>query len=232
MQLPNTRTLASLLLLLAMLLAAAGCEALGFVASLGGEKVKAVYELPVRTTLVVVDDPTQQFSSPVLSGVVAYNFNFHLEQNILKPDAKQAKPLVVSQRVLAAIRAELDDEYASTPIDTLGKLAEAEQVIYVLIESAKLQTAPNVYRPTALARVKVIDVAKGTRLFPQPRPFPDPAAPPPGHPVRVQMSASTGDPNGRGLDAMLAHGLAEQLGQQIAQVFYEHKKPEPGHTLK
>lgn len=228
---PTARTLAALLLLPAMLIASAGCEVVGLFASMGGEKVKAAYNLPERTTLVVVDDPTQQFPSPVLAGVVASNAGFHLEQNVLKPNAKQPGSLVVSQRVLAAIRAQLDDQYASTPIDTLGKLAKADQVIYVLIESAKLQTAPNVYRPTALARVKVIDVAKGTRLFPEPRPFPDPAAPPPGHPVRVQMSASTGDPSGRGLDAMLSHNLAEELGKQIAQVFYDHKKPEPGHTL-
>lgn len=211
--------------LAAAALGSAGCEAIAFLGAMGGEKVKAQYKLPNRPTLVMVEDPERHLGNPTLNSVAAANAAFHLKQN-----QALTAPLI-DQAELTALEARLGQEYARTPIDQVGRLLGAEQVVHVQVDSVSMQTAPGVYRPTAIVQVKVIDVADGERLFPEAPRFTNPNAPPPGHRVKAQLSVRSAGTDGRGTTAVLAQSLAEEIGHTVARLFYDHKKPEPGSTL-
>lgn len=215
-----SRAIASILTCLAAL--AAGCEGPSFLAKtvLGEDKVKPVYTLPDRPTLVMVDDPGQVLANPILAGVIATNVEHHL-----KDSGAIAAPFVTQAR-FTSVRDRLDKEYALTPVDQVGRLAGAEQVIWIKIHSAMLQPAPGFYRPTASIELKVLDAVEGKRLFPEPPPIIEPGAPSRGHMMEIGFRYKGLEAQSPGQDAMLARRLAERVGRDVAQLFFEHR-PDP-----
>lgn len=203
----------------------AGCEGPAFIAKTvtGEDKVKKQFELPNRKTLVLVDDPNQMMANPVLVGVVASNVGHHLALNEVLTQP------VVSERELAAIRNRLGRKYRETPIDEIGRMAGAEQVIYVRIEDAYLQPAPSFYKPTATLELKVVDAAEGKRMYPEAPPLIEKNASARGQTMEVAFRYKGLEAESPGQDAMLARKLAERIGLQVAQLFYDHK-PEPRWT--
>ncbi len=224
---PNFRTAgrwAPSLIVCCVALLFGGCTEPGFVAHVltGPEKVKAVhtFETP-RRTLVIVDDPKNALGDPNYPAVVGANVGFHLKKNEVLT-AEQ----IVSQDHLATLAARMGDRYATTPIDQIGSRLNAEQVIYVLIRSVKMQVAGAYYHPVAVVEVKVIDAVNGSRLFPKPGEYNDPKTSPPGHTLSVELKRQTVDLNRRHTGSMLARTLAERVGLQVAQLFYEHVPPD------
>lgn len=211
--------LAAIVPLLAALLS--GCEAPAFVVAsvTGSDKIPAVYTLQDRPTLVMVDDPNNLMGNPMLSGIIAANTAHHLREN----GALSAK--IVPEKELAALKVKLGSDYVKTPIDEVGRAVGAEQVIYASINNAALQAAPGLYRPVATLEVKVIDAVTGERLYPEPPPIHEPSAPTRGRTLQVQVETESIMPDTAGTDAMLARKLAEEIGLQIAQLFYEHAPP-------
>lgn len=209
-------------LMLSLLLLAGGCEIFGMAALMatGGDKVKAVYKLPNGRTAIIVDDPQKRLGSGVLTGVVASNIAHHLKQN----DAISAT--IVPEKDVATLAARLGDEYATTPIDQLGRSLGAQQVIYVEVEQVTLLAAPGAYRPSALVELKVIDAENGVRLYPPPPPIDEPGVPSRGRSVTVQMAHRGIDRESRGADAMMGRVLAERIGLEVARMFYDYR-PDP-----
>lgn len=207
------------LILLVAFCLLAGCEGPAFIASTlaGKDKIKAIATLPDRPTLVMVDDPHQALGNPTLAGVVAGHIAYHLRENgaITTP--------FVSQIKLAEVRDRLGDEYRNTPIDQIGRLAGADQVIYVNIESAALQPAPSYYRPTALLELKVVDAVESKRLFPEPPPIIEAGAPSRGRTMEVSFRYKGLEAESAGQDAMLARKLAERVGREVARLFFDYK---------
>jgi len=205
--------------LLTALMLIAGCTEPGFLAHVltGPAKVPAKFTLEPRPTLVVVDDPTNLLGDRNYPAVVAANVGFHLEKNeALDPT------MIISQDRLSTLAAQLGDRYPTTPIDRIGARLKAEQVIYIYIRTVKLQVAGAYYHPVAGVEVKVIDVTDGKRLFPKAGQYDDPQTTPPGHMMSIEMKRQTIDPDRRHAPAMLARGLAERVGWEVAQLFYKH----------
>lgn len=212
------RSMVSACLLLTVFVAA-GCAEPGFVAHVltGEPKVPATFELAPRPTLVIVDDPQNALGDPNYPSVVAANVTHHLKQNEVL-NAMQ----VVSQDRLSALASQMGDRYPTTPIDRIGQRLNAEQVIYIYIQTVKLQVAGAYYHPVAGVEVKVIDVAEGKRLFPAAGEYDDPHSTPPGQFMSIEMKKQTVDTNRRHAGSMLARKLAERVGLEVAQLFYEH----------
>lgn len=204
-----------------------GCEGIAFLSALGGEKVKAAYPLADRPTLVLVEDPNQRLGNPALTSVIGANAS-----HLLLSEEVLAKANRVPQKAIGELQVRLGTDYGKTPIDQIGRLLEAEQVIHVVVQSVSLETAPGVYRPTAVVDVKLIDAAEGKRLYPGTSQFADPAVPAMGHPIKVETTVRTAGTGGRGVRAVLARELAEEVGQSVARLFFDHKRPEPGSALK
>ena len=204
----------------------AGCaEIPGFASYVisGTPKTKARYTLEERPTLVIVDDPNNVLGDPNFPAVIGANAGFHLKEN------KQLTPeQVVSQDHLSVLAANMGDRYLATPIDEIGRRLKAEQVIHVQVNAVNLQSDNTYYEPTAELEVKVIDVETGARLFPTDTPdIPGmELATKPGYRLRVEMKRQTVDETRRHAVPMLARSLAERIGLQVAQVFYDHVPPD------
>ena len=208
-------------------LTAAGCEGPGFLTYVitGPGKVKARYTLGHRPTLVIVDDPNRALGDPNYATVVGANVGFQLKHNHALPE-----PLVVSQDRLLSLAARMGDDYATTPIDRIGARLDADQVVYILVRSVNMRIAPGYYQPAAMVEVKVIDTPTGKRLFPKPGTYPSPrqtppVQTPPGQTLSVEMKRQALDP-GRHAESILARRLAERIGLEVAQLFYDHDRPD------
>lgn len=207
-----------------------GCGGEGYFSHLvsGGDKVPALYTLEERPTLILVDDPADRFADPNLPLTVAINIEHHLKQNEVLVDK------IIAQRKVADLQAKHGLDFASMPVDRVGRELEAEQVIYVLIDDVALENVPGVFRPKATAQVKVIDVKTGRRLFPNP-PAPNQpieTTPTRGHPIVTEMSYKGSDINSRGTLTQLKRQLAETVGRDAARLFYKWKPPEIGHRFE
>ncbi len=200
-------------------LSAGGCAEPGFIAHViaGPDHVKARYTLEPRPTLVIVDDPQNALGDPNFPAVVGANVGHNLIQNEVL-DAG----LVVSQDHLSSLAVQLGDRYPTTPIDRIGTRLKAQQVIYVRVISVKMQIAGAYYHPTAVVEVKVIDAQTGSRLFPKAGEYSDPETTPPGLTFPIEMKRQTLDENRRHARSMLARSLAERIGLEVAQIFYDH----------
>lgn len=205
--------------------AVGGCEGLSFMSQPFAPKVKAIYKLPDRTTLIVVDDPGNLLNDPALTGVVAGGVKLELETN-----KAFEKGSVVSPTKLAEHLASLGDAAAQTPLDQLGRDLGAEQVIAVHIENAEMGQDPGAYRPTVLTRVKLIDVTTGKRQFP-PQDVGaavDASLAARGYPVKSQLFYRVGS-TGTTLDmAKAVRAIAQRAGRDAARVFSDYRPREPG----
>jgi hypothetical protein len=213
---------ASVVLLVAVLFLS-GCPGPGFLAYVihGPPEVKAQYMLAERATLVIVDDPYNALGDPNYPAIVGANVGYHLKENgALEPTQ------VVSQDRLSSLAAQLGDRYPTTPIDVIGARLKADQVIYIRVRSVKMQIAGAYYHPVAVVEVKVIDALDGVRLYPKAGEYTDPQTTPPGQTLSIELQRQTIDPNRRHAGSMLARSLAERIGLEVAQMFYDHVPPE------
>jgi hypothetical protein len=206
-------------LLVLVCLACAGCEGPGFAAYViaGPPKIKAKYTLEKRPTLVIVDDPRNTLGNPNYPVVVGANVGFHLQGNkALLPEQ------VVSQDRLSVLASQMGNRYPLTPIDQIGARLGADQVIHVMIRSASMRADNTYYQPTAAVEVKVIDTRTGKRLFPEADGSTGTVATRPGQSLSVALPRQTLDETRRHALPTLARDLAERVGQEVAQLFYQH----------
>lgn len=208
------------LLLAVVALGASGCE-LAYLLK-GPDNIKARHTLLEHKTLVIVDDPTGKLGNPNLAAVVGANVGHHLTANQALP-----QDAIIPQNRLTELAVSLGEDYLTTPIDRVGQRLGARQVVYVLIRSVNMRVVANYYRPTVVVEVKLIDVDTGKRLFPDPGDYPNIQATPPGMILTVQMRHRTLDEGRRDAESLLARRLAERIGLDVAQIFYDHEKPKP-----
>jgi len=213
-------------LLLALLLVLPGCALSGFFAAMfrGSELVPAAHELETERTAIVVDDPERAFTQSGLTGRLASNVHFHLKQNTELKDKH-----LVELRTMRDIKAGLGERYERTPLAEIGRQAEAEQLIHVLVRSVAFQQTGGLYRPEATVEVKVIDVASGEPRFPAVEDFGDLG--PKGHSVRVRLKPRRMDRSQRTAELLVSQTLAEQTGKRVAQLFYRHEPPGPDSEM-
>jgi len=118
-----------------------------------------------------------------------------------------------------------DTDSKKLSVAEIGEEVGAEIVIYVKITYFALSPDGVVPRPLGEAEVKVLDIAAGTRLFPD-------TGTGNGYPVRTQMREQDLDAyrssSGR---RQLEDSLATELGNDIAKLFYKHQKQELGGRL-
>jgi len=209
---------------LALSLAPAGCAGPGFISHVlkGPDQVKAIYSLPAGTTLVIVDDPDRAMNDPNLPAVIGANVGFHLDQNDALTEGR-----VVSPDPLSSLSARMGDDYLATPIDHIGAKLGADQVIHVLVRSISMRVTANYYRPAAVVEVKVVNAHDGARLFPKARNDNPSQARPRGMVMTVQLRHQTADVGRRDTGPLMARRLAERIGLEVAQLFYDHIQPDP-----
>jgi hypothetical protein len=113
------------------------------------------------------------------------------------------------------------------PIDAIGRAVGAEQIIYVQMLAFSGSPDGATPRPTAMCRVRVIDVAERTRLYP----------PPDSQEASrlIQVNTREVDPamlRSAASRLKVYQALAEETGEQVAKLFYRHEVKELGGSLQ
>jgi hypothetical protein len=207
-------------------LALGGCEAPAILARAvaGADKVKAIYKIPDRPTLVLVDDPANRLGDSTLQGVLAANVAFHLQED-------GAVKTLIDQAQVSRLAYRLGKEFARMPIDRIGREVGADQVISVYVHSVTLGDVPGVYTPVGVVDVKVIACDTGQRLFPLGGDTRSQEEAPPGHRLATKLTRESSDNPRYGNPQMLRRHLAQRLGQDTAWLFYDHRLPEAGQLV-
>ncbi|MEX2219017.1 MAG: hypothetical protein WD749_09680 [Phycisphaerales bacterium] len=190
----------------------AGCNIVGpaFYLVHGPEKTKRLYELDAkRATVVFVDDRGNRVPRRSLRLMIAQE----AEKTLLK--GKALEDMISADSAMAAAGNDRSDRPA--PITEIGRALKADVVIYATVDQFDLSPDGATYAPAAVLRVKVIDAANDTRLWPA-----DAA----GHPLTVRMTARSRDiPTGTAARYTAEEELAKQAGMELANLFITHETP-------
>ncbi len=177
---------------------------------------EAMYTLQDVRTVVFVDDRRNVMHPSRLRLVIA-------ERVTLDLLTKELVTIVVSPKDVMRVSAANDRYNEPLPVSELGKAVEADVVIYVEMESFGLTNDGQTANPVARCSVRVIDVVNNKRLFPL-----DQAA------YYVTSTIKRVNPHRVSSNSeirKLAEELAEELGDSVAKVFYDHNVGRLGENL-
>ncbi|MEM6332545.1 MAG: hypothetical protein AAF823_04315 [Planctomycetota bacterium] len=208
----------------------AGCEGLAAAAVVMRDTdIRAVYKLPDRSLAVVVDDPKNQLRDPNATGRVVSNATYYLHLNRSKAGLSADTEIFGVSDLRELQRQTGVDAFAQMPIDAIGRELGADQVIYAEVLSAGARVAGDLYRPNATIEVKIVNSKDGRRIWPNPGG--DLTRPGPGHLKAIELEFESSKIRDRSVEFELMRRLAEEVGKEIAQLFYKHRGDEPGDDL-
>ena len=147
---------------LLLAISAGGCFAIGAVLdkTFGPPPVPAKFEPPKVATLVFVENYGSPNAGELDSTQVARSIGDHLKQNDAVP--------VVDPDQVQLMRDADSAKFHTMTIPAVGAATGAKQVLYVNVVSSEVaqDSTGSTAHATALARVKVVDVATGNTLWP------------------------------------------------------------------
>lgn len=205
------KTLASLIIVAAALVA--GCNIVGplFVAFAPPPRVPKEYTIdPNRSVVVFVDDRSSRLPRRTLRLTIAEQ-----TQRLLMSEGVSRK-VVDARAALAAT----SGETASSPMDiaTIGRAVQADLVVYVSVDEFTLSNDGQSMTPMTQLAVKVIDAREDRRLWPDERA---------GRTLVVKPSSTTKTPPRSSAElAKAEESLAQYAGVAVAQLFYSAKAQE------
>jgi hypothetical protein len=168
---------------------------------------EALFVLPNVRTVVFVDDRRNVMHPTRLRKVIADRVTTDLLTNEILTTMISPKDVF---RVSGA-----NDRYNNPlPIAELGKAVEADVVIYVEMESFGLTNDGQTANPIASCSVRVVSVNENARLFPTDKPS-----------YFVNANLKNVNPHRVSSNSeirKLAEELAEELGENVAKLFYDH----------
>ncbi|MEM9414429.1 MAG: hypothetical protein AAGA29_02985 [Planctomycetota bacterium] len=217
----------ALLVLLAMLLALPGCNLIGAAAVIMPKPpVPAQHDLPDKKTLIIVEDRGSIVRDTSVVRQVTASIRGALE------DEKVVTAGFVPQTELTALQTELGEDYLRTSLGEIARRLGAEQLIYAKVVGYQLEMGGGIFRPMMAFEVKVIDMDLGARSYPR-------AVDPETGIVEgqsfvsvvTQLQPRNRTAEGNAARAIAARELADQAGIEIARLFHEWKRPEPGDLL-
>ena len=178
---------------------------------------EATFSLPNVRTVVFVDDRKNVMHPTRLRRVVADR----ITKDLLE---KEILTTMVSPRDILRVSSASDRYGEPVPMDQLAKSVDASVLIYVEIISFSLTNDGQTVKPLASCAIKVIDVQQKKRLFPIEET---------AYPVRAMVTdIAPSRLSGSGEVRKLAEELAENLGDAVAKLFYEHTTGRLGENLK
>ena len=185
----------------------------------GPGTIPAEYQLRETSTAVFVDDRDNNFPRTALRAIVGVEITEQLIANETLPPS-----LMVDARDMIGLARALESSDNRISIERIGREAGVEQVIYVELEGFALTTDGVTPRPTAMCRVKVLDLAAGMRVYPS-----DTAS---GQEVVANIREV--DPSlfeSFAKRRRIEDDLAIRLGRTVSELFYEHERIDLGENL-
>lgn len=203
-----------------------GCNIAGPLTYLafGTPMIPAEYELADRPTVVYVDDRANVIESnaPALRIEIADKLSEELmSHEVLSPEN------TISPRDTLALVRNHDRHSELLPIDAIGRLVGAEQVIYIEMLQFVLTPDGVTPRPAAACRVRVIDVNNRERLYPTMDETQQTS-----RQIGTQLNEVDDNLFRTSSSRRAVYGkLADRVGKDIAKLFYRHDSRELGDRL-
>lgn len=185
----------------------------------GPGKIPAEFELRETSTAVIVDDRDNNFPRTSLRAIVGVQITDQLIANEVLPGS-----MLVDARDMIGLTRALESSEKRVSIERIGREAGVEQVIYVQLEGFALTLDGVTPKPTAVCRVKVLDLSAGMRVFPVEEPS--------GNEITAEIREV--DPalfESFAKRRRIEDDLAMRLGLVVAEVFYEHERVNLGENL-
>ncbi len=181
----------------------------------GPPKAPAAFELPSKRTVVIVDDKINRMPRVALRVGIGDSVGTHLLENDVVPET------ITTRDAVALIR-RMDTASKPVSIQRICESLGAEQVVYVEIDEFNLSGGREEGGPEAVALVKVLDIANGSRLWPTAGSEAVQSFLQDINPSLITTSAGRREVEDK---------LAEKLGEDIAKLFYAHERRELGGRL-
>lgn len=205
-----------------------GCQQVGVIGRPfdAPPKIDAMYTLPDRPTLVLVDDADSLLGNPALSRQIGATAVYHLRNHKSLKKVVFIEPQKVADHEIA-----LGEKWPTTPITHVCRALGAEQVVYARVTKVNSLLGNGLYQPTMQMEVKVLAV-DGTRLWPVDA-LSDPDKPVAGHSMVVDLgykmrsTVAIGDTT----PDDMARQLTEEAGLALSRLFYSWRMPEVGERL-
>lgn len=189
---------------------AAGCNVVTPIAYAihGPGNVEPIFTLDEQRTVVYfIDDP----SSKIAQRRLRYTMADVASRTLL--EKKVVEDVLDSRTILAAASKERHGDRMS--ITELGRAVGADIVIYAVVTNFSLANEGNTFVPSTSLRVKIIDVADGSRIWP---------AAESGYLVEVRLAQRPGTTTMEQTNRLQTEtALAEKAGLALAQMFYKHE---------
>ena len=220
------RSIAVGLMALSSMCLISGCNiasAVGYTLSPEPE-FEAKYQLADVPTVVFIDDRRGRVNPTRLRRVIADEATTQL----IEEEAVSAANMIAPRDAMLVAR-KYDRSGEVISISKVGELVGAEQVIYVDVEQFALTYDGVTPDPKAIARVRVLDLKTGKRVFPDPND--------PGSYGYYQLVVELPDHDPHGFNTVrvrnqMTEALAMQTGDQLGKLFYRYIKSELGGRLR
>ncbi len=216
------KTITLILSLIVIMTSFAGCNVVAGVAYVVSPdpEQEAIFVLPQKKTVVFVDDRRNIMHPSRLKNVLADRttadlLGHEVLANMIAP--QDAMRFAASQ----------DRSGSILTIGAIGKAVDASIVIYIEMTAFTLTVDGHNPAPIAGCSVRVVDVENRKQLFP---PIDGTNA---AYPVRAALH-KVGSHQIKTVSASrhLASGLAQEMGDAVAKLFYKHTTGRLGENLK
>jgi hypothetical protein len=204
---------------------AGGCNIITPVAYVieGPGTIDAEFELSNKKTVVFVDDPNNIFPRTALRATLGDAVSFTLMgEEVLTSTVPTRDAIAISRSRSEGVAGRL------ISIEAIGRALDCGQVIYIqptIFDLAGRSDMQGI-RPTAIARVKVIDIDTKTRAYPVAEVLPE------GREVTATIREASSDLlRSRAGRAELEDALAKKLAIEISRLFYKHDRIDLGENL-
>lgn len=189
----------------------------------GPGTIDAEFLLANKKTVVFVDDPSNIFPRTTLRAALGDAVSFDLMQ-------KEVLTSTVATRDAIAISRSKSDGDAGKliSIEAIGRALDCAQVIHIqptIFDLAGRSDMQGI-RPTAIVRVKVIDIETRSRAYPVSEVLPL------GREITATIREASSDSlRSRAGRVELEDMLVRELATEVAQLFYKHDRIDLGENL-
>ncbi|MAY75858.1 MAG: hypothetical protein CMJ31_14290 [Phycisphaerae bacterium] len=179
----------------------------------GPGSVEAEYELdPTRSTVILIDDPTNRVTRRRYRGIIAETAQNVLLQKKVIDDGK-----MIDGRAAVTMAATATSQNPLS-IQDIGEAVRADIVIYALVSEFRGSDFADKPSPSVTLHVKVIDVVTGERVWPEQ---------PEGYTLSLKMPTAPGNlATSRADMARIEEDLAAFTGLGLSQLFYSVERPQ------
>ena len=189
--------------------------------AMGPTKTPAMYELEDRPTVVFVDDRNNAI--PINSSRVRRGIADMVSKELMAQDLLSR---TISPRDAMSLARQRDREGNLMSMGAIGQAVGAEQLIYIEMLSFRGSLDNITPRPSAVCRLKVIDVVTRTRLFPPAGGEKDwQQVPVLGLPMSLELYRHS---EGR---RQIELSLTTAIADKVAKLFYKHVPDALGSRL-